>query len=83
MRKKHGQAVVALQTSNLYGSHPFYLVMEETGHSHGVFLKNSNAMGTYKSKPCAMYAGRNAATGFWVASYTVKYHLITCPEKHI
>ncbi|KAL7639020.1 UNVERIFIED_CONTAM: hypothetical protein RMT77_010554 [Armadillidium vulgare] len=29
---------------NLYGSHPFYMVMEDTGSSHGVFLLNSNAM---------------------------------------
>uniref|UniRef100_F6XA57 Lysosomal alpha-glucosidase n=1 Tax=Ornithorhynchus anatinus TaxID=9258 RepID=F6XA57_ORNAN len=30
--------------ANLYGSHPFYLVLEESGKAHGVFLLNSNAM---------------------------------------
>ncbi|XP_077184313.1 lysosomal alpha-glucosidase [Paroedura picta] len=31
-------------SANLYGSHPFYLVLEEGGLAHGVFLLNSNAM---------------------------------------
>ncbi|KAM9843546.1 lysosomal alpha-glucosidase [Aulostomus maculatus] len=30
--------------ANLYGSHPFYLVQEEDGLAHGVFLLNSNAI---------------------------------------
>ncbi|XP_061605366.1 lysosomal alpha-glucosidase isoform X2 [Phyllopteryx taeniolatus] len=30
--------------ANLYGSHPFYVVQEEDGLAHGVFLLNSNAI---------------------------------------
>ncbi|XP_045600359.2 lysosomal alpha-glucosidase [Procambarus clarkii] len=29
--------------TNLYGSHPFYMVLEPGGNAHGVFLLNSNA----------------------------------------
>ncbi|KAL7917102.1 glycosyl hydrolases family 31 domain-containing protein [Trichoderma austrokoningii] len=30
--------------SHLYGSHPIYLEHRDSGHSHGVFLRNSNGM---------------------------------------
>ncbi|OXA58369.1 Lysosomal alpha-glucosidase [Folsomia candida] len=30
--------------TNNYGSHPFYMIMDKMGRSHGVFLANSNAM---------------------------------------
>ncbi|XP_059407373.1 lysosomal alpha-glucosidase isoform X2 [Carassius carassius] len=32
------------RNTNLYGSHPFFLVQEGDGQAHGVFLLNSNAM---------------------------------------
>ncbi|XP_038618803.1 lysosomal alpha-glucosidase-like [Tachyglossus aculeatus] len=38
------QDVPPMESYNLYGAHPFYLGMEPTGTSHGVFLLNSNAM---------------------------------------
>ncbi|XP_068764111.1 lysosomal alpha-glucosidase-like isoform X5 [Struthio camelus] len=36
--------VSPMESFNLYGAHPFYLVMEQGGDAHGVFLLNSNAM---------------------------------------
>ncbi|XP_031787365.1 lysosomal alpha-glucosidase [Nasonia vitripennis] len=32
------------ENANLYGSHPFYMVVEKTGKAHGVLFLNSNAM---------------------------------------
>ncbi|XP_066442877.1 lysosomal alpha-glucosidase-like [Eleutherodactylus coqui] len=36
--------LIPRKDANLYGTHPFYVAMEEDGSSHGVFLLNSNAM---------------------------------------
>ncbi|XP_017756803.1 PREDICTED: lysosomal alpha-glucosidase-like [Eufriesea mexicana] len=33
-----------IENANLYGSHPFYFIIENSGKSHGVLFLNSNAM---------------------------------------
>uniref|UniRef100_A0A9J2P2Z6 P-type domain-containing protein n=1 Tax=Ascaris lumbricoides TaxID=6252 RepID=A0A9J2P2Z6_ASCLU len=33
----------ALSTRNIYGVHPFYMVVEDSGKAHGVLILNSNA----------------------------------------
>ncbi|KAM3922290.1 lysosomal alpha-glucosidase-like [Leptodactylus fuscus] len=36
--------LIPREDANLYGTHPFYVAMENDGSAHGVFLLNSNAM---------------------------------------
>ena len=38
---------VLQEGKNLYGSHPFYMAMDDDGKASGFFLMNSNAMGKY------------------------------------
>ena len=33
---------------NVYGVHPFYMSLENSGKAHGVVLINSNAMGKFR-----------------------------------
>ncbi|XP_076621881.1 lysosomal alpha-glucosidase [Colletes latitarsis] len=33
-----------MENANLYGSHPFYLILENSGKAHGVLFLNSNTM---------------------------------------
>lgn len=34
---------------NVYGVHPFYMSLENSGNAHGVVLINSNAMGKFRN----------------------------------
>lgn len=38
------RAKIPVEEVNLYGSHPFYYVIEDSGNCHGVLFLNSNAM---------------------------------------
>lgn len=51
---------------NLYGSHPFYLAMEEDGKSHGVLLHNSNALEiTLQPTPAITYRAIGGVLDFY------------------
>lgn len=50
-RELRAVSAVSQPDVNLYGSHPFYLVLEDGGLAHGVFLLNSNAMGKRTQPP--------------------------------
>ncbi|XP_077987273.1 sucrase-isomaltase, intestinal-like [Glandiceps talaboti] len=52
---------------NLYSHHPFYMVVEEDGNSHGVFLLNSNAMEvTLQPTPALTWRTIGGILDFWM-----------------
>lgn len=41
--RDEGPNSAGTDTKNLYGAHPFYMMIEPDGKAHGVFILNSNA----------------------------------------
>ncbi|XP_077980370.1 lysosomal alpha-glucosidase-like [Glandiceps talaboti] len=59
--------IIPKEDTNLYGSHPFYMVMEGDGNAHGVFLFNSNAMDvTLQPTPALTYRTIGGILDFYI-----------------
>ncbi|XP_077974484.1 lysosomal alpha-glucosidase-like [Styela clava] len=55
------------QGGNLYGDHPFYIVMEPDGKSHGVFFLNSNAKeAELQSEPALTWRSIGGIMDFYI-----------------
>lgn len=55
--------------SNLYGSHPFFMCIEENGDAFGVLLYNSNAMDIFLSPaPAVTWRTTGGIFDFWMMS---------------
>ncbi|XP_065071770.1 maltase-glucoamylase-like isoform X1 [Rhopilema esculentum] len=53
--------------ANLYGHHPFHMVMEEDGNAHGILLLNSNAMDvTLQPLPALTYRTIGGVLDFYM-----------------
>uniref|UniRef100_A0A3Q0T6M1 Lysosomal alpha-glucosidase n=1 Tax=Amphilophus citrinellus TaxID=61819 RepID=A0A3Q0T6M1_AMPCI len=52
--------------ANLYGSHPFYIVQEEDGLAHGVFLLNSNAIVMLQPTPALTWVSTGGILDLYV-----------------
>uniref|UniRef100_A0A8B9F9V5 P-type domain-containing protein n=1 Tax=Amazona collaria TaxID=241587 RepID=A0A8B9F9V5_9PSIT len=57
------------ESFNLYGAHPFYLLMEKGGDAHGVFLLNSNAMEVALQPQYQQVIGFPAMPPFWALGF--------------
>ncbi|XP_066470910.1 lysosomal alpha-glucosidase isoform X2 [Tiliqua scincoides] len=53
-------------SANLYGSHPFYLALEEDGLAHGVFLLNSNALDVILQPSSATWRTTGGILDFYI-----------------
>ncbi|NXC50571.1 MGA protein, partial [Penelope pileata] len=52
---------------NSYGSHPFYMALEEDGNAHGVLLLNSNGMDvTFQPTPALTYRTIGGILDFYI-----------------
>ena len=51
---------------NVYGVHPFYTHIEESGQAHGVFLLNSNALEVVATKTSLTYRSVGGIVDFFV-----------------
>ncbi|XP_064651358.1 lysosomal alpha-glucosidase-like isoform X1 [Lineus longissimus] len=54
------------ENTNLYGTHPFFIGIEEDGDAYGVFLLNSNAMDIIISGSTITYRTIGGILDFWV-----------------
>uniref|UniRef100_A0A3B5BBQ6 Lysosomal alpha-glucosidase n=1 Tax=Stegastes partitus TaxID=144197 RepID=A0A3B5BBQ6_9TELE len=52
--------------ANLYGSHPFYVVQEDDGFAHGVFLLNSNAIVMLQPAPALTWVSTGGILDLYI-----------------
>ncbi|XP_058140824.1 lysosomal alpha-glucosidase [Dasypus novemcinctus] len=63
--------------ANLYGSHPFYLALEDDGAAHGVFLLNSNAMDVVlQPRPALSWRTTGGVLDFYVFVGPAPKHVV-------
>lgn len=58
----------ATTNQNLYGSHPFYMQLSDSGNAHGVLLLNSNGMDVYVQPESLTYRVIGGVLDFYIFS---------------